>query len=204
MYSIRSRLNLTIICGMVIVLAVTAVFLYFLIARQVEAVFDSALYDKAQAMIALTEMEDDASIEFEFAEDGLMPEFHRGEAAQYYQIWDDASAYTLRSPSLGEAELPRANLSTGQHRIADLRLVDGRAGRMIAIVFLPRVEQEEGAWEAAEIGDDEWEPETPPEARPILLSLARERESLNATLLTIGLTIAGVIVGMILLSGLMI
>ena len=200
MYSIRSRLNLTIVTGMIVVFSVTAAFLYVLIAKQVENVFDGALYDKAQAMITLTEMESDAEIEFDFTEEGMMPEFVAGEDLQYYQLHDELTGETIKSPSLGAAELPHIGVEPGEHRYTDLELADGRAGRLIEINFLPRVESSEPVWQAADIGDDEWEAETPPEPRPIVLVYARERESLDETLLAIGLTIGGVIVGMIALT----
>lgn len=204
MYSIRTRLNLTIVTGMVIVLSVTAVFLYVLIARQIEAVFDSAMHDKTRAMISLIEMEDDASIEFDFTEEGTMSEFVDSEDLQYYQIWENGADVLLRSPSLGDADLPLAGARPGQTHYADVELADGRAGRLIEVNFLPRIEKEEVVWRAAEIGDDEWEREEPPEPRPLNLVYARERESLDETLLTIGLTIGGVIVIMIGLTALLI
>ena len=74
MYSIRKKLNLTIIASMTLVLSLTAVFLYLRIADHVEQVFDSAVYDKAQAMISLTEQDGD-EVEFDFIEEGLRLEF---------------------------------------------------------------------------------------------------------------------------------
>ena len=204
MYSIRKRLNLTILAGMVILLSATACLLYLLIARQVETVFDGALYDKAQAMISLSEMEDDGSIEFDFTEAGLMPEFVADDDPQYYQLWDRQRDAMLRSPSLGAADLPLEGVADGRFRYADLRLLDGRAGRLIEIGFTPRIEAEETVWEAADIGDDEWKEQAPPEPRPIVLVFARERESLDETLLAIGLTIGGVIVIMIALAALLV
>jgi hypothetical protein len=74
MYSIRNKLNFTIIAGMIVVLTIAAVFLYVRVAGHVEKVFDDALYDKAQALISLTEL-DEEGFEFDFAEDGVMLEF---------------------------------------------------------------------------------------------------------------------------------
>ncbi len=47
---------------MVVVLSMTTMLLYYLIAREAQTVFDTALLDKARAMISLTELD---------AEDGL-------------------------------------------------------------------------------------------------------------------------------------
>ncbi len=193
-----------IVIGMIIMFSATAVFLYLLIARQVEEVFDNSLYDKAQAMISLIEMEDDASIEFDFTEEGMMPEFVASKDLQYYQIWENGTDVVLRSPSLESSELPLVGVEPAQMHYADVELTDGRAGRLIEVNFLPRVEKEVSVWVAAEIGEDEWEAEEPLDPRPLTLVFARERESLDETLRVIGLTIGGVIVGMIGLSAYMI
>ena len=100
MYSIRNKLNYTIIAGMILVLSSAAVFLYVRIAGHVDEVFDNALYDKAHALISLTEL-DEEGLEFDFAEEGTMLEFEAGEAPQYYQLWqNDAiiSATNIRKP----------------------------------------------------------------------------------------------------------
>ena len=194
MYSIRNRLNYSIIAALAVVLLLAAAYLYIRVSSQVEQVFDGALYDKAQALISLTEL-DEEGLEFDFAEDGVMQEFVGGEDLQYYQLWLAGGEPLIKSPSLGETELPRPLSELGQHRFADLVLADGRNGRMIEIVFMPRVEDEDEE-------DEEEFGEIPP-PQPIALAFARERESLDATLFAIGLTIAGVVLGASLLAALL-
>ncbi len=195
MYSIRDRLNYSIIASMILLLALAAVFLYLRVSQQVEQVFDTALYDKAQALISLTEL-DEEGLEFDFAEDGVMLEFHPGPGAEYYQLWEENTKPLIKSPSLGDDDLPRSGTATGQHRYADLVLPDGRGGRLLEIAFMPRIEEE----------DDEEEEEygEMPPAKPITLVYARERESLDATLLAIGLTVFGVFTGVLLISALLV
>jgi len=149
-YSIRNRLNVTIIASMVLVLSLTAVFLYLRITDHVERVFDSAVFDKAQALISLTAL-DDEGLEFDFAEDGVMLEFRGSDAAQYYQVWAHDGQPLIKSPSLGAADLPRTGVAPGQHAFADLRLADGRAGRLVEINFVPRVDAGD-KWEDADTG----------------------------------------------------
>jgi signal transduction histidine kinase len=200
MYSIRNRLNYTIVIGMVVVLLLAAVFLYARVSAQVEKVFDTSLLDKAQAMISLTEL-DDEGLEFDFAEEGVMLEFAGGDQPQYYQLWDEDGNVLSRSPLLEDANLPRTGIAAGQHRFADLRLPDGRSGRLIEIGFMPRVEGDK--WEPEEEEDDgKWGEK--PVAQPVTLVFARERISLNDTLLVIGATIGGTIVVVLLLSALLI
>ncbi len=191
MYSIRNRLNLTIIASMVIVLTLAAVFLYLRVAGHVERVFDAALFDKAQALISLTEL-DEEGLEFDFAEEGVMLEFVEGESLQYYQLWERGSELLLKSPSLQDADLPKTGVALGNHRYADLTLEDGRDGRLIEINFMPRVEEED---------DEEEEFGEMPENKPVTLVFARERESLDDTLFAIGFTIFGVVLIVLALAG---
>jgi two-component system sensor histidine kinase QseC len=174
MYSIRNRISFSIIISMVVILLVMAFLLYFRVVEQVQNVFDQSIYDKAQALISLTEL-DEEGLEFDFAEDGVMPEYVDGPDLQYYQLWQTQQQELIRSPSLGDHSLPSDGVALGQHRLADLQLVDGRAGRLIEIGFMPRVEME----------DDEDEPDDAyprPVAQPITMVVARERESLDRTL----------------------
>lgn len=200
MYSIRDRLNYTIIAAMIVVLAAAAIFLYVRVSAQVETVFDRALYDKAQAMISLTEL-DNEGVEFDFAEEDVMPEFRGGEDPQYYQLWVVGNQPMIKSPLLADSDLPRHGATLEQHRFADLTLPDGRRGRLIEIVFLPHVEGDKWQPEEAE-EDGKWN--ELPEAQPITLVFARERESLDGTLLAIGYTIFGVIVAVLLLAALLV
>ncbi len=195
MYSIRNKLNLTIIASMILVLSIAAVFLYGRVAGQVEQIFDTALFDKAHSLISLTEL-DEEGLEFDFAEEGVMLEFQAGEAMQYYQLWERGVELLIKSPSLGDADLPLLGTDPGLHQFADLVLPDGRKGRLIEINFMPRIEVEDDE------DDEDFGLETPP-AQPITMVFARERESLDATLLAIGSTIFGVILAVLALAGLL-
>ena len=84
---------------MVVVLSMTAMLLYYLIAREAQTVFDTALLDKARAMISLTELDAEDGLEFDFTE-GFMPEFEAESNAQYYQVWEGGIDPLLKSPSL--------------------------------------------------------------------------------------------------------
>ncbi len=185
MYSIRNKLNFTIIASMIVLLSISASFLYLRIVDHVEQVFDGALFDKAQALISLTEL-DEEGLEFDFAEEGVMLEFQQNEAPQYYQLWENEVDLLIKSPSLAESDLRRMNTDFGDHQFADLQLPDGRAGRLIEINFMPRAEVEDDE-EDEDYGAEISEPQ------PITMVFARERESLDQTLFTIGATIFGFI-----------
>ena len=191
MYSIRRRLSFTIVISMILLLTLAAVVTYLRVSSQVEQVFDGAIFDKAQALISLTEL-DEEGLEFDFAEEGVMTEFDSGATPQYYQLWGTAEELPLKSPSLQGSDLPRTGAILDQPMYSDLVLPDGRAGRLIEITFVPRVE----------IEDDEEEEESGeiPPATPITLVFARERETLDSTLLAIGFSVFGVIIAVLLVS----
>ena len=196
MYSIRNRLNLTIMVSMIVVLSITAAFLYLRVASHVEAVFDGAVLNKAHSLISLTEL-DEEGLEFDFAEEGVMLEFRQGQNLEYYQLWDQGIDLLIKSPSLQEADLPRLSTVPGQHQFADLQLPDGRPGRLIEINFMPRVEIEDDP------DDEDYQAEIPP-AKPVTMVYARERESLDDTLFVIGSTIFGVMLIVLVIVGLLV
>ena len=195
MYSIRNKLNISIVASMILVLSAAAIFLYSRVVIHVEQVFDTALFDKAHSLISLTEL-DEEGLEFDFAEDGVMLEFQTKAPLQYYQLWEEDVEMLIKSPTLGVIDLPHSGLKLGQHQYADIELVDGRFGRLIEINFMPRVEVEDD--------EDEFEPGEIPPPKPITLVYARERETLDDTLFLIGATIFGVIVAVLFLSALLI
>ena len=203
MYSIHKKLNLTIVTSMMLVLSVTAVFLYLLIARQVESVFDNSLVDKTNALISLTEM-DEEGLEFDFTE-GMMPEFEIGDGAQYYQLWENGNELLVKSPSLQQQNLPRLGVAFGEYLFSDLILENGRNGRLVETLFLPRTEYDFDEPELEETKKNENDNQVElPTPQPITIVFARERETLNQTLLTIAITIFGVIVLVVSLSALIV
>jgi len=196
MYSIRKKLTLSIILGMILVLSLTTVLLYYLIAREVQTVFDTALLDKAHAMIALTELDAEDGLEFDFSE-GMMPEFEAETGAQYYQLWEHGVDLLVKSPSLREDNLPQIKTASGAHQFADIDLADGRKGRLIAINFLPRLELEDEAEEPVAKSEI-------PIPQPITMVLARERESLDEMLFSMALTISSIMLLVLLIAAFMV
>ena len=176
-----------------LVLPLTAVFLYTRIADHVVMVFDAALYDKVQALISLTELDHEDGLEFDFADDGVMSEFEVGEDAQYYQVWERGKDLLIRSPSLIENSLPLKGVELGEYLYADVELLDGRAGRLIEINFLPRVEV-----------DDEEGQATLPVPKPVTLVYARERLTLDDTLRAIAVTVFTIVMVVLLVTGLLV
>ena len=90
----------------------------------------------------------------------------------------------VKSPSLGESDLPRIGIEPGGYQFADMKLPDGRDGRLIEINFMPRVEVEDDE-------EDEGYGAVIPPPNAITMVFARERETLDATSFAIASTIFG-------------
>jgi two-component system, OmpR family, heavy metal sensor histidine kinase CusS len=172
-YSIKRNLIIAVLAGTALVLLVAAVFLDVMIGFQMQKVFDSALLDKAQALQTLVRTAPDG-VEFEFTNETL-PGFDDQRDAQYFQLWQNESEVIARSRSLGDSNLPQFEEQLSQYTFHDIRLPDGRPGRMVEILFLPRLEVEDepgpGAVPAASQGVANRAPAT--------LVVARERVTLQ-------------------------
>ncbi len=166
----------------------TALLLSRWVTHPISERFDRALVERAHTLAALCEL-DDGVLEFSFA-GREMPEFDTG-GDQYFQLWDEQGREVSRSPSLGDSFLDHARLDEGRSSFENTPLPDGREGRLVHLAFRPRMDEElldeedepdpeEQAWlESAE-------EHTPP---LVQLRLAIERESLDAELLRLRVTI---------------
>ncbi len=137
--SLRFRLTAAVVVLVAAALAALAVALYGEVDRAAWRQHDRALANRARAMTALAEYDDEDGYEFE----------RPAEPAQgrsvYYQLWLPGGEVLARSPSLGEGDLPRAGGSMTAPFHAGVELPDGRPGRLVGIRFRPRDESPEGA-----------------------------------------------------------
>jgi len=133
MKSIRRHLVLRLLIGMVVLLGLTSVALYWYSRAFLIAEFDAGLRSKALALVTLTE-ERAGKIELNFA-DEFMPEFERGERPDYFQVWLAGGKTLERSRSLKGADLPRRTGTVVHPVYWDLQLPDGREGRAVGIQF---------------------------------------------------------------------
>ncbi len=174
-----------------LILLITGAFLDAMIGIQIQKAFDTALLAKARALETLLEQAPDG-IEFEFA-DEIMPEFKDDHGPQYFQIWLDNNAVFERSHSLNNADLPRFQTLVQQHSFHDIALPDGRPGRLVETVFVPRVdieEQAEGTKNDRVISGDTGEVH-------VTLVLARERVTLQQQRFATRLIISGAMLMML-------
>jgi len=183
--SIRRRLLLTLALGLVTLITASGFVLAATTRVRLTAEFDAALVTKAQAFVAFTEQED-GQIELDYRPE-LMPEFQRAEKPEHFQFWLDDGSVLLRSSRL-QGDLPRAPGLDPGPLLSDVALPDGRSGRSVQVAYVPgrapasaNDEDSTAASGAAASG--------PRAQRSILLVVARGRESLDATLGALRLTI---------------
>ncbi|MCZ6787836.1 MAG: ATP-binding protein [Planctomycetota bacterium] len=185
MYSLRRRLTLVLAIGFVLLIVLTGVFIVRRLGERATEEFDSALLARAQALVALTDQENDGRIALDYTP-GIMPEFERAENPDYFQIWLDTGQMLIRSRRL-KGDLPRvAGLAPGP-TVRDIRLQDGRGGRMVQLAFVPQIDLDEddepaGAGEvSAEAG-----------SHVLVLIVARGRNRLDRLLARIRMAMLGI------------
>ncbi len=207
MRSIRSQLTLALLGTVLGLAAVCGSGFYAWTRHALLARFDAALLAKARALGALVQWDRD-HLEVSPAEQ-LMPEFGAVRHPQYFQIRRADGAVVVRSPSMGDRDLPSAAGADETGSFRDLTLPDGRPGRTVAIQFRPTVEEEAGDAEihrpaSSQAGGDRRGARLEPQ--PLTLVLAEDQSDLLQMLRTLrwsliaaGLVLAGAIVAAVTL-----
>ena len=190
MRSIRRRLIVPLLLGSCLLTLAAGLLLSALIGRRLRAEFDHALLAKARALVTLTRQEG-GEVEIDFA-DEHMPEFSAAAGPEYFQLWLADGTVLERSRSLGSRDLPRFPLLKNEPLFRDLRLPDGRPGRLVEIAFVPQIEDDDHAW--AEKRLDPTAPLPDRRLRAAVLSTARSRQELDTLIQSLYAAAAGVAV----------
>lgn len=165
-YSIENQLGKRIIIATALVFLAAAIMADFALIRWMEKEFDTNLLAKAKTLVTLTK-DFDKGVEFDFA-DEFMPEYSTSDSPEYFQLWTDNGNIFERSHSLQKHDLPYLSLKHEGNAFQDLELVDDRLGRMVQIVFLPQIPEQEDRT-----------PERLARQKLMTLAVARERQSLD-------------------------
>jgi two-component system sensor histidine kinase QseC len=196
MKSIRQYLLARLVWGSIAILAASSVVLGLLMRHLDMMEFDDALEVKARTLATLV-LREGRAIDVDFAGE-YMREFGSAEETEYFQFRLGDGTTIARSDMLGDLDLPFHPLSDGAPVFKNLRLPDGRRGRLVQIAFSPR----EGEVDETIESDRRFlipEPTAPSHAL-VVLTLAHGRDSLDALLLKIYQILAGTT---ILLAGLL-
>jgi signal transduction histidine kinase len=135
--SLRARLLLGVIAGMIVLQVATGIGVYLLQRRALYGRFDQAVASTAKALVPLLKYNKPAGLHLE-VEGSAMPEFQRAKGPDYFQIWRADGSVVARSQTLGDADLPTvpATLKPAKY---DCVLPRGEPGRCVMLtVELPR------------------------------------------------------------------
>lgn len=182
MRSIHGRLTVFLLVGTGLLLLVAGLFLDTLIRTKLEREFDRALLTKARTLVTLT-TQNGGEVELDFA-DEFMPEFSAAENPEYFELWLADGMLIERSRSLGPNDLPRTNPPLIKPRFSDYRLLNGRPGRLVELMFVPHIKDQKGK---EQVGDEATDDQT---GRPLSLiqavfTVARGRQDLDALIRSI-------------------
>jgi two-component system heavy metal sensor histidine kinase CusS len=152
--SLRSRLLLSMITGMALLLILFSVMIYFVIRNALEEQFNQTLASSARLLAAGVELEisesdteqsgpqdENSGVDIEF-DVQMMPEFQREKHPSYFQIWRQDGTVVSRSPSLGQSDLLRFEGTPGQPVFQSVRMPNERPGRAVGLKFMPRIEED--------------------------------------------------------------
>ena len=181
MRSIRRNLIVSLAASLASLVILGGALLYVSMRTMLLAELDATLAAKARVLATLLELDDKGSLEFEFA-DELMPEFQPGTAAEYFEIRLGPDRVVERSRSLQGGNLAVVVPGTiGRPGSRDILLPDGRPGRAVGIEFRVPHEHEPEDDRTGRQNDDRAEVRANDVRAAIVV--ARERDSLNRTLL---------------------
>ena len=165
MKSIRTFLLWRLVGGATLVLAVAGFSVYAVVTRSLEDQFDQNLDDRVLGFASiLFQAGDDVSFEFS---DELMPEYEPGPLPAYFELWYAGGELLERSNSLSDSDLEQPSPPSDEPAFWTAPLPDGRPGRFISqMLEIHHVYPEEGPGR--------------PDARTVVVVVARGRETLAA------------------------
>jgi len=168
-HSLRARLLVGIVGGMILLLTIFSLIIYTLTHRALISQLDSSLLSTARMLAASVE-QDNNEIELGF-EVQAMPEFQKAEHPTYYQLWRQDGTVVVRSPSLGADDLLCLERPSAEPVFQEFKIKNGRPGRAVGFKFNPRIAENDGK---------SYQPQTKVQA--LILAVARDVSDLQHNL----------------------
>ena len=168
MTSLRIRLLVGTVGGMLLLLAALSLIVYGAIRRALFEQFDAGLESTAQLIAAVIEQDvDEVELGLEVQQ---MPEFRDNEHQAYFQLWGTEEVTLAKSPTLRAEDLWRIGDNAASPAFADLHDHGGRPLRAIGVRFLARPADMDG--------------KPPPKIEPttMCLTVARDATELHSQL----------------------
>jgi heavy metal sensor kinase len=136
MRSLRNRLIIGVIGGILLLLTVFSLIVYSVIRRALINQFDESLLSTARILAASVE-QDGNQIELEF-DVQQMPEFQRCINPTFYQLWQQDGTVVVRSPSLGTDDLLHLEGPSAEQVFQEFKTL-GQPRRAVGFKFTPRL-----------------------------------------------------------------
>jgi signal transduction histidine kinase len=200
--SLRSQLTLTLVPVFGVVLMFAATLFSRQIKEELEQTLDARLRTLSATMESLLAVER-SHVELHFS-DQMLPQFSAAVTPEYFQIWHSDGRVLERSSSLHKQDLLKENaLQTSFQRrlqIANLRLPNGEAGRILLIRFRPQLGDSWGT--SAHLRAQNFKDQMGEQTKPLMIiAVACERGAIDRSILWLRIALAvGVAAVMVLLS----
>ena len=166
-YSIEGQLSKRVMLLIALVFLSSALVINLIVTNWLENEYDVTLKSKASVLVTLVK-DNQGGVDFDFA-DEFMPEFEAQKNPEYFQLWREDQSIFERSHSLKSYDLPYLLAIKKEGMVfQDITLTDGRRGRMVQIVFLPQIPE-----------DEDRTPEKLASQKFMTLVVAKERETLD-------------------------
>lgn len=135
MRSIRGQLTRNLLGAFFVLLGGALAALYFTARDELIEQFDDALRAKALAISSLAFWRDNA-VRLDTG-DQFFRSFNKEERRDFFEIWGEDGQPLRRSDSLWGSDLPSAEKPGAKPRIWDLKLPNGKPGRVLVVKFSP-------------------------------------------------------------------
>ncbi|MCP4259445.1 MAG: GHKL domain-containing protein [Planctomycetes bacterium] len=183
--SLRTRLLIGIIIGMILLLTIFSLLIYVVIRSTLVKQFDTSLTSVAQILAASVEIDGD-EIELDF-EAQQMPEFLNAEHPTHYQLWAADGTVIAKSPLLGLENLLRVVGPLNAVVPGISRDKNGQPQRTVGITFIPRLADSHDEDEDEDDGDKDKDEDiqdylSPENVQALTLVVARDVSDLYGQL----------------------
>ena len=172
MMSIRRKLIVGLLLGLMGLLVVSGTILYSYINTVLRGQFDVALTAEARMICSLIKLQRNGEIEIDNPQEPIS-QAGGGARLEYYQIWREDGTVLMRSRTLGESDLPRTT-ATDTPVFANLELPQRQPGRVVVMRFMPVAEDDD-----VPDGASHRNPSAQPAAQRVVVAVAQNRSQLN-------------------------
>ncbi|MGA2499347.1 MAG: HAMP domain-containing sensor histidine kinase [Tepidisphaeraceae bacterium] len=134
MHSIRGRLIVGVVPGLVLLTLALGVVLYIYVRQELAEKLDISVMNRARVVISRSRWTDDHPPRLE-AYDATNGEFARASRPSCFEIWEANGKPLVRSVSLDGKDLPFPDAKSNRPVMTDIQMPNGRVGRAVYFSF---------------------------------------------------------------------